>query len=171
MKTMRLLGAATIVTMVATTACSGGDSVTTQPVDATTVVTLDRMECFGACPSYSLTLDGSGTVSYQGRRFVKVVGTASVQIQVSTVQALVDKMIRADFFNLSVPATCPQGISTDGPTATTSLTLAGRSHSVEHYHGNACAPAVLDTIEEDIDLTAGSAAWVDCDTSSGYCPP
>jgi hypothetical protein len=171
MKTMRIVGAVTIVAMMAAPACSSSDPVAAQPVDATTLVTLDRTECFGACPSYSLTLDGSGAVSYQGRRFVKVVGVASAQVPVSVVQALVDEMVRANFFNLSVPETCAEGIATDGPTATTSLTLAGRSHTVAHYHGNRCAPAALGSIEDDIDVAAGSATWVACDTSSGYCPP
>lgn len=141
-----------------------------QPVDATTVITLDRTECFGTCPSYSLTIRGDGTVAYQGRRFVKVVGAASTQILVSAVQALVDEMVQADYFNLSVPATCAQGIMSDAPTATTSLTLAGRSHSVEDYHGNPCAPAALPGIEDRIDEAAGSSQWVKCETSSGDCP-
>jgi hypothetical protein len=145
---------------------SGG---TQQPVDATTVITLDRTECYGACPSYSLTIRGDGTVAYQGRRFVKAVGAASSQILVSAVQALVDEMVRADYFNLSVPATCAQGIWTDAPTATTSLTLGGRSHTVENYHGNPCAPAALAGIEDGIDEVAGSSQWVECGTSSGYC--
>ena len=149
---------------------TGGFSGGTQPaVDATTVITLDRTECFGSCPSYTLTIRGNGTVSYQGRQFVKVVGTAAAQIQVSAVQALVDEMVRADYFNLSVPATCAQGIWTDAPTATTSLTLAGRSHSVEDYHGNQCAPAALAGIEDRIDEVAGSSQWVDCGASAGLC--
>jgi hypothetical protein len=186
---MRILGAAAITAMLALSTCSGGDALPTggaggntppgsggfsggnqQPVDATTVITLDRSECYGFCPSYSLTIRGDGAAAYQGRRFVKVVGAASTQLQVSAVQALVDEMVQADYFKLSVPTPCAQGMMSDNPTATTSLTLAGRSHTVENYHGNPCAPAALTGIEDRIDEVAGSSQWTKCETSSGYCP-
>jgi hypothetical protein len=197
MRSMRILGTAAATTLLALSACSAGNPMPTggaggsalpgsggsttpgsggsaggtqQTVDATTLITLARSQCYGTCPVYSLTISGDGTVTYQGTQFVKVVGAASTQIQVSTVQALVDEMVQADYFTLSVPTTCAQGIITDAPTATTSLTLAGRSHTVENYHGNYCSPTALATIEDRIDEVAGSSQWVNCGTSSGLCP-
>lgn len=141
-----------------------------QPVvDASTVITLDRTVCFGFCPSYSLRIGGDGTVVYSGRQFVKVVGTASAQVPVSDVQALVNEMEQANYFNLTVPQTCARGIATDYPTATTSLTLGGATHTVEHYGGNPCAPTVLTTLEDRIDAVAQSTQWVDCGTAGGVC--
>jgi hypothetical protein len=141
-----------------------------QPVvDASTVITLDRTVCFGFCPSYSLRIGGDGTVVYSGRQFVKVVGTASAQVPVSDVQALVNEMEQANYFNLTVPQTCARGIATDYPTATTSLTLGGATHTVEHYGGNPCAPTVLTTLEDRIDAVAHSTQWVDCGTAAGFC--
>jgi hypothetical protein len=141
-----------------------------QPVvDASTVITLDRTVCFGVCPSYSLRIGGDGTVVYSGRQFVKVVGTASAQVPVSDVQALVNEMEQANYFNLTVPQTCARGIATDYPTATTSLTLGGATHTVEHYGGNPCAPTVLTTLEDRIDAVAQSTQWVDCGTAGGVC--
>ena len=151
-------------------ACGSGRDVGPQPiVDANTAITLDRTVCFGFCPSYSLRIGGDGTVAYSGRQFVKVVGTASAQVPVSDVQGLVNEMEQANYFSLTVPETCAQGIATDHPTATTSLTLAGVTHSVVHYSGNLCAPAVLTTLEDRIDAVAHSAQWVACDTAAGYC--
>jgi len=138
-------------------------------VDATTTITLDRIGCFGACPSYSLSIGGDGTVTYAGRQFVKVVGAATGQIPVADVQGLVDEMERANYFKLTVPDPCPQGIKTDAPTATTSLQIAGKSHVVTDYHGNLCAPPVLRTLEDRIDVVAQSAQWVKCD-GTDYCP-
>jgi Domain of unknown function (DUF6438) len=187
-RSIRILGASAIVGMLAHAACSDGSALPTggadgatfpgtggfpggsqQAVDATTVITLDRTQCFGFCPAYSLTIRGDGNVTYQGRQYVKVVGAASAQIQVLAVQALVDQMVQTNYFNLSVPATCAQGISTDAPTVTTSLTLAGRSHTIEDYHGNSCAPATLSGLEDHIDEVAGSSQWVVCDAVAGYC--
>jgi hypothetical protein len=150
----------------------GSDAIDASPpdvVNANTVITLDRTVCFGMCPSYSLSIGGAGAVTFTGRQFVKLVGTATSQIAVADVQGLVDEMEQADYFHLTVPASCPQGISTDAPTATTSLQVAGKSHVVENYHGNACAPAVLRTLEDRIDAVAQSAQWVKCD-GVDYCP-
>lgn len=54
------------------------------------------------------------------------------------------------------------------PSATTSLSIAGKNHKVEDYHGNPCAPAILRTLEDRIDAVAQSAQWVECE-DTGYC--
>jgi hypothetical protein len=138
-------------------------------VDAQTLITLDRTACMGMCPDYLLSVGGDGTVTFMGRRYVKVVGAASGQIPVADVQTLVDVMQEANYLNLSVPTDCTR-VKTDQPMVTTSLAIAGTTHTVEHYHGNLCAPEVLTTIEDEIDIVAQSAQWVKCDTPSGYCP-
>ena len=38
--------------------------------DSAARITLERGPCFGTCPVYSVTLDGSGAVLFEGRRFV-----------------------------------------------------------------------------------------------------
>src|SRR6202171_787505 len=39
-------------------------------------VTLERTVCFGTCPSYLVTITSDGTVTFEGRDFVKTKGTA-----------------------------------------------------------------------------------------------
>jgi hypothetical protein len=150
----------------------GGGAGATVPessvVDSATRVTLDRTPCYGACPVYSLSIGGDGTVAYFGQSAVNVKGAASKQVPVSDVQALVDLMVRADYFELSLPAACPEGFISDAPGATTSLTLGGRTHTVVD-HGNPCAPAVLQMLEDAIDEVTGSVEWVQCDTPGGAC--
>ncbi|HVZ31577.1 MAG TPA: DUF6438 domain-containing protein, partial [Polyangiaceae bacterium] len=63
------------------------------PIDAGTLVTLDRSLCFGPCPSYFLSIAGDGTVTYQGRSYVNVKGSASAQIASGDVQGLVDRLL------------------------------------------------------------------------------
>jgi hypothetical protein len=99
---------------------------------------------------------------------VKLVGSVDSQIPVSDVQGLVAEMEQANYFKLTVPKDCPEGIWSDMPSATTSLTIAGKSHEVEDYHGNPCAPAVLRTLEDRIDAVAQSAQWVQCE-GPGQC--
>lgn len=130
------------------------------PIDDSTVVTLERTICYGTCPAYQLTIAGDGAVSYVGKQYVKVVGPASSRIAVSDVQRLVELMMEASYFELTVPEECPDGIVTDASTAITSLTWAGQTHVIENYYGNACAPEVLGTLERQIDQTANSSQWV-----------
>src|SRR3954471_18060969 len=66
-------------------------------IDADTRIMLSRSECYGSCPVYSLTIAGDGTVTYEGKAFVRVQGPASDQVSVSNVQALVDRMLHADY--------------------------------------------------------------------------
>jgi hypothetical protein len=138
-------------------------------VDADTLVTLDRTGCYGSCPSYSLKIAGDGAVTYVGKHYVKVKGRASTQVDVSDVQGLVDQMVQADYFDLSVPGECAAGIFSDASGATTSLRLGGRTQMVDHYHGNPCAPAILNDLEQAIDEVAGSAQWVECESQDGAC--
>jgi len=138
-------------------------------VGSGTLVFLERWECFGSCPAYSLSISGDGTVSYFGMAYVNVKGQASKQVSVDDVQALVDEMLAADYFNLSVSEDCPAGMLSDAPGATTSLTFHGQAHAVEHYHGDLCAPASLRRLEDAIDNFADISAWIECDTPGGAC--
>ena len=196
MKSLNILGLGSIVSVVALSSCGGRDvpfgdlpgnggtsntggnssiagapstGGTTYTVDASAVITLKRDVCFGSCPVYALQISGDGSVVYQGTQYVKVVGAASEQIAPSDVQALVDQMMQANYFSLSVPDTCALGIWTDAATDTTSLTLMGQTHTVVHYQGNQCAPAALTPLENRIDAVTNSAQWVNCGTTSGTC--
>jgi hypothetical protein len=173
MKILSALGSSALFTTLLLCACGSENSqgvATPPPVDANTAITLDRSACFGNCPSYTLSIGGDGTVAYVGRQYVNVAGTASSQIPVSSVQELADEMYRANYFGLTVPETCPQGIASDFPTVVTSLTIEGNTHMVVHDHGNQCAPAALTTLEDRIDAVAGSAQWVACNSQGGSCP-
>lgn len=159
-----------MATLLGAPGCASDANTDTQVViDAQTVVSLDRTACMGACPDYALTVGGDGTVTFVGRRYVKVVGTATGQIPVADVQTLVETMEQLNYFGLSVPTTC-ESVKTDSPTATTSLTITGTTHTVQHYHGNLCAPEALHTIEDLIDIVGQSGQWVKCDTATGICP-
>lgn len=139
-------------------------------VDADTLITLERSDCYGVCPVYSLSVSGEGAVSYVGSSYVKVRGEASSQIEVPRVQELVNEMWDSGYLDMVEPSPCGTSI-TDAPSATTSLRLGQQTHRVVHYHGNPCSPATLTTLEDRIDEVAGSARWLRCDTPSGYCPP
>ncbi len=153
-----------IILLTATAACGGGGSLSDEPL-STVTVTLDRGPCFGACPDYSVTIEGDGTVTYEGRNFVPTQGTVTTSVTVEEVRQLVAAFDDADFFTLDDDFTVN---ATDLPTVITTLSIGGRTKSVRHY-GVGCdvddvtldtAPEELCRLEMLIDEIAGTAQWV-----------
>ena len=137
------------------------------PVDLLhTTITLARMACLGPCPIYSIRVDGSGAVTYQGDDFVRVRGPASRQIAASEAEGLVNEFEQADYWRLSVPQCL---VIDDASSAITSMTRDQTTHKIDHNLSNHCAPAVLDTLERHVDEVTGSADWVSCATPDGTC--
>ena len=68
------------------------------PPDAS--IRLQRTSCYGPCPIYTVTIDARGTVTYEGERFVRVVGRQTAQIGTSTVATLLARAERIRFFEM-----------------------------------------------------------------------
>ena len=129
-------------------------------------ITLERTACFGTCPMYKVMITSDGTVSFNGQRFTRTIGTAKGKITPNEFRALVTEFEKIDYFSLPdayVPGTpvCPQRI-TDMPSANTSIRLKGKMKSVAHYHGcgDAGALAKLTALEKRIDEVAGTQKWI-----------
>jgi uncharacterized protein DUF6438 len=127
-------------------------------------IKLERSTCFGACPAYSVTIDAKGSVTYEGKKFVRVVGPQADGISVSQVTALVATVNRIGFFELNDAYRSvrnPDGTETmvtDLPTTIVSVTRDGRSKQVVDYFG---APESLKELEKQIDETARTKRWID----------
>jgi hypothetical protein len=129
-------------------------------------LTLERTPCFGSCPSYKVTIAQDGTVTYEGRNFVKTKGTVTAQIRSEKFQQLVDEFEKIKYFSLRDRYTesadgCTSFI-TDLPNANTSLSLNGRVKSISHNFG--CrGPEILSglvALEHKIDEIAGTEKWI-----------
>jgi hypothetical protein len=118
------------------------------------VITLERTACYGTCPDYTLRVTGDGAVTYEGRRFVRLVGKATAKISPEAVRALVAEFERMHYFDLEDKYT---GGITDLPTTTTSIRIGSRFKQVVDYYG---APPALRELEARIDEVAGSKRWV-----------
>jgi len=164
---------------------SGAQTAGTPAVQTTapkeTVITLERSQCFGTCPSYKLTVYGDGPVVYEGRKFVKVEGTVNDSVTQEQLKQLVAEFERADYFSLRdtyFDATdgCPVYV-TDNPTANTSLELGGRKKTVRHYYGcrekdedrtvGGIYPKKLYDLESKIDEIVNTARWVEGGAKNG----
>lgn len=121
-------------------------------------ITLRRTRCFGACPSYRLTIFGDGRVVYTGDGHVQFCGEYRGHVAMDIVRQLVNAFKEADYFNLF--DRYEVGF-TDLPTYITSITFDDKTKSVLDYGGvGAGMPEVVDSLENSIDRLAGPKVWV-----------
>jgi hypothetical protein len=117
-------------------------------------ITIERTACFGTCPEYTVTLKDDGTVTYNGRQFVRVTGEHTWKIDPAAVRALASEMEAAGYFGLKDEYTA---LMTDHPTTRTSLTIGSRSKRIRDYISG---PQTLKDIEQRIDEVSGSKKYV-----------
>jgi acetamidase/formamidase len=141
-------------------------SIFTQASSTQNLITLDRGPCFGSCPIYRVTIVSDGTVTFEGRNFVKTKGTATGRIRPEDFKTLVSEFEQTKYFSLDdkyergLPG-CPMA-ATDMPYVRTSIKLNDRTKNVSHYHG--CRESevlrALSSLERKIDEIAGTAKWI-----------
>lgn len=126
-------------------------------------ISLERTICFGACPSYVVTLFADGRVTYEGRNFVKTKGAHWKTIPTAKLQPLFEKLEAVHFWEfkdhyhfVENPAGSIQIVS-DQPTYTITVKTRGKTKRVVDYYG---APKALRELEALIDTTAGVEEWI-----------
>lgn len=133
-------------------------------------ITLERSICYGSCPDYKLTISADGTVTFEGRQFVKVKGTAKTHVAPKDLLNLISAFDAAEYFSLKDRYTtaadgCPE-VWTDNPTAITSIRIQGKSKSITHYYGchddqgNPPYPQALTALETKIDQIVDTNRWI-----------
>jgi hypothetical protein len=127
-------------------------------------IRLERGPCFGTCPVYSVTLEGSGAVLFEGRRFVADTGISTGHVPPARVDGLVAELIAGGYFDFAdrYRAGEPgcERYATDLPSVTTEVRAGGRRKRIEHDHGCVEAPEALAVLEGRIDSVAGVARWI-----------
>jgi hypothetical protein len=134
------------------------------PADSAVRIRLERGPCFGACPVYSVTLDGSGAVLFEGRRFVADTGISTGTVPPARVDTLVAELTAGGYFDFAdrYRAGEPgcERYATDLPSVITEVRAGGRRKRIEHDHGCMDAPEALTALEGRIDEAAGVARWI-----------
>ena len=136
---------------------TAGVNASTSPLDPSAVVTLARTRCFGTCPAYVVTINGSGKVEFHGQSFVCAENPPSAQIDPELVRGLIAGLNAVGYFAL--PNFESRDV-TDFPNATVTVKIGAISHTVNHYQGDRSAPRILTLIEQRIDEMAGVDRWV-----------
>lgn len=63
------------------------------------LITLEKQECYGTCPVYTVTVSGTGKVVYEGKRFVKKEGKFEKQLSTAQTYKLFNAYECANFFD------------------------------------------------------------------------
>jgi hypothetical protein len=127
-----------------------------------TRIVLERTPCFGTCPVYTLTVNSSGVVEFDGKNNVKAKGMQTGKISAQSFAQLVKKIGEIDFFNLRdrYDGKNPDGSGstvTDLPTRKTTVTRGDQTKTVEDYFRG---PPGLIELELLIDDLAKSSKWI-----------
>jgi hypothetical protein len=165
---IRLSFSAPAALLLLVTACNGhagqrADTPEPAREDSAVEISLERTACFGSCPIYRLTVDGTGLVRYEGVAYVDHVGVDSAHISAAEVSALVAEAERSGFFALADSyqqgdPTC-QEYFPDSPSVIASITAGERQKRVVVDHGCTGFPQTLAALASRIDSVTGVARW------------
>lgn len=127
--------------------------------DASSVrITLERTGCFGSCPAYTVSIDGDGSVVFDGRSYVAETGRRRGAVDPAAVRALYDQFRTANFMSLDDSYVTD---ITDNPTYTLTMETAGTRKTVVDYVGaKAGMPDSVTALEDAVDRVAGTSKWI-----------
>ncbi len=127
-------------------------------------ITLERTECYGHCPVYTVTVLANGKVSYDGRKYVKVTGKVQSTLNKAKIQLLEEAIAEANFFNFkdkyrTIEDGCGM-VATDGASTETIIVIEGKKKSVDNYTGCEKVPIELTQLENKIDKIVNTVQWI-----------
>jgi hypothetical protein len=121
-------------------------------------ITLRRSVCFGACPAYTVTLHTDGSASFDGDRFVAVMGHRDYRVDPAAVQKLVARFKAARFFELK---DAYRANVTDLPTVRLTLTIGDTTKTVVDYAGEMVGmPKAVRELELEVDRVGETVQFV-----------
>lgn len=133
-------------------------SVPQPPAGARLVASLERTACYGTCPIYKISVFSDGSIKYDGKRFVKKVGSDAGKTSAATLGELGRAFARADFFKLQDKY--ERYDITDHPSAIVFYDDGKQHKTISHYHGDSSAPESLRKLEDEIDKLLDSDRFI-----------
>lgn len=68
--------------------------------EALVMITFAKSSCFGECPTYTATIMPDGSIDYNGRKFMPLIGSHLIQANKKFAQSILGKANEIGFFNL-----------------------------------------------------------------------
>lgn len=121
-------------------------------------ITLQRTGCFGACPSYRVTVSTDGIV-FEGGDYVVASGRhIDKSVDVDGVRDLARRFVAADFYSMDPSY---RADVTDNPTYILSISIDGHKKEVEDYVGSWVGmPSIITELENAVDSFARTDRWI-----------
>lgn len=121
--------------------------------------------CYGSCPSYTVSVFDDGSLVYEGRDYVRVVGERRARLGDDTMQKIVDLFFNARVFELADRYEYPV---TDCASADLTFQYGGRKKTVHHYPVGFGTPIELDELEWAFDALVDSGRWIGRDAMGAH---
>ncbi len=155
---MKRIVAAFALALVAACASTGPGAPDAPAYSAADTLTLERTRCYGFCPDYTVTINGEGAVTYEGRAFVGITGRQTAQADLVETALLFTQADAMGFFALRDEYSA--NVS-DLPSYRVTYVRTGQRKSVTDYGGAmAGMPAEVRALQDEIDRVARTAQWV-----------
>lgn len=117
------------------------------------LVIMQKTECFGTCPVYTITIYADGKAEYEGVRHVQKIGRFHKQFSPETVNGLIKDFEAADFWNLKDEYVAEV---TDLPTTYLSFNHGGRTKKIKDLVE---APQQLKDLEQQVAELSETGDW------------
>jgi hypothetical protein len=126
-------------------------------------IQLSRGPCRGACASYTITMQGNGTLEYIGKEYVKIVGPQSDTISEEHLVRILQSLDRVRFSALEDRAFM---YCFDTPSVSVSVTVDGQTRRVVSDASCTGAKSGIQAAfvraADEIDTIVGSDQWTKC---------
>ncbi len=133
---------------------------------------MEKTECLGSCPVYTLTIEPSGKVVFEGKFWTKIKGKAEDTLSEEKINNIIAEIDKANFFSLKDSYTensgnCPYPY-TDNSTVILFIKLRGNEKTIPHSLGcyETLAPTFkifpqqLFNLENKIDEIVETKRWI-----------
>ncbi|MBS0456324.1 MAG: ankyrin repeat domain-containing protein [Proteobacteria bacterium] len=120
-------------------------------------ITLDRGECLGDCPVYTVNVRGDGSVIYDGDHYVAVPLHLAYRVPEAEVAKLFDDVRRADIWSLRPSY---EYDITDMPMMKLTVRMGTQVHTIKDYVGwRVGMPTIVEDIMGETDEVARTGPW------------
>lgn len=130
------------------------------------LVKLNRTECHGDCPVYTIEVKKNGDVTYEGTDYVKTMGIRSASISKNAVLSIESELTKAEFTSMQSELH-PGGwgcfiSATDHSYIVIEATVGNKTKAVSTYTGcDAEQVKTANELADYIDLTTEASKWIE----------